>query len=137
MKKVIKKLFVCTLFIILLSGCGKSYIINTSLDEVITKVNNKESFILYIGSAKCSHCATYKPKLEKVVNKHKIKVYYVDVSKLDDKELNKLSDIVSYSGTPNTAFIVKGEDPGSQTHIDGDVSESYIEDALKDNGYLK
>ncbi len=135
--KLIKKIFILSLFVMILSGCGKSYIIDSSIEDIVKKVNNNESFILYIGSSNCSHCKTFRPKLEKIVNNNKIEVYYVDISKLDQDELSILSSISSYSGTPNTAFIVNGEDPGSQTHIDGDVDESYIKQALKDNGYLK
>lgn len=135
--KLIKKIFIFSLFMVLFSGCGKSYIINSSFEEINNKINNKDSFILYIGSAECSHCEVFKPKLEDIANENKIEVFYIDVSKLNDEEKTKLSNIVSYSGTPTTAFIVDGYDPGSQTHIDGDVSKDKIIDTFKNNGYLK
>lgn len=134
MKKVL------LLIICIFSFCActsKNYLIDTTLDEVKTKVENKESFVLYIGSADCSHCAQYKPKLEDVALEYEIDVYYIDTSKLDDTEYNELTQIVSFSGTPTTAFIENGEDLGTQTHIDGEVSIEKIKKIMKNNGYIK
>lgn len=137
MVKYMKKIFIFVLCLILLCGCSKNYITEISINDLTKKIENKESFILYIGSSKCSHCKDYRPKLNDVVGEYKLTVYYIDVSKLKDKESNKLSKIVSYSGTPATAFIEDGEDLGIQTHIDGDVSKKQIISSFKNNGYIK
>lgn len=133
-----KKFILLILCIFTFCACSnKSYIIDTSIDEVKTMIENKETFILYIGSAECSHCSSYKPKLEDVTLEYEVTVYYIDTSKLSDNEYNELTEIVSFSGTPTTAFINKGEDLGTQTHIDGDVSKEKIINIFKNNGYIK
>ena len=35
-----------------------------------SSVNNKDSFVLYVGSSSCSHCANFKPILEKVIKEN-------------------------------------------------------------------
>ncbi len=133
-----KKFIIILLCIFIFCGCSyKSFIVDTSLDEIKEKVENKETFILYIGSKDCSHCAEFKPKIEDVANEYKIKVYYIDISKLNKEEENELKKIANYSGTPTTAFIDEGEDLGTQTHIDGDVSIERIKKSFKNNGYIK
>lgn len=133
-----KKFLLLILCIFTFSGCTtKSYIVDTPIDEVKSMIENKETFILYIGSAECSHCADYKPKLEDVTLEYEVTVYYIDTSKLSDNEYNELTEIVSFSGTPTTAFIKNGEDLGTQTHIDGDVSREKIINSFKNNGYIK
>lgn len=133
-----KKFLLLILCIFAFCACAnENYIIDTSLKEVKTMVENKESFILYIGSSDCSHCSSYRPKLEDVTLEYKVKVYYIDTSKLNDDEYDELTNIVSFSGTPTTAFIDEGEDLGTQTHIDGDVSIDVIKNSFKNNGYIK
>lgn len=133
-----KKIVIALLCIFIFCGCSyKSYIVDSNLDEIKEKVKNKETFILYIGSKNCSHCAEFKPKLEDVANEYKLTMYYVDISKLDNNEENELKKIANYSGTPTTAFIDEGEDLGTQTHIDGNVSIEKIRKSLKNIGYIK
>lgn len=133
-----KKFILLILCFFTFCACStKSYIVNTSLDKIKIMIENKETFILYIGSADCSHCASYRPKLEDVTLEYEVTVYYIDTSKLDDTEYNELTKIVSFSGTPTTAFIKDGEDLGTQTHIDGDVSRERIINSFKNNGYIK
>lgn len=135
---ILKKFLLLIFCIFCFCACStKSYLIDTTLNEIKTMVENKESFILYIGSAECSHCSQYKPKLEDVALEYEINIYYIDTSKLNDNEYNELTKIVSFNGTPTTAFIENGEDLGKQTHIDGDVSIEKIKNIMKNNGYIK
>lgn len=134
----VKKFILLILCIFAFCACSnKNYIVDTSINKVKSMIDNKETFILYIGSADCSHCATYRPKLEDVTLEYEVTVYYIDTSKLSDDEYNELTDIVNFSGTPTTAFIVDGEDLGVQTHIDGDVSREKIINSFKNNSYIK
>ena len=136
-KKILLALVSLILAVILCGCSSKSYIINSNIDDIEKKVNNNESFILYIGSKECHNCTSFTPKLEKIVNKNKISVYYIDTYNISDEDYNRLFKLVNYSGTPTLAFITEGSDPGSQTHLVGDVSSDKIESALKNNGYLK
>ena len=66
-KKILLALVSLILAVILCGCSNKSYIINSNIDDIEKKVNNNESFILYIGSKECHNCTSFTPKLEKVV----------------------------------------------------------------------
>lgn len=135
MKKI--GIILVLVFTIILCGCSKSYIINSSIDDIEKMVDNKESFVLYIGSKDCHNCTNFTPKLEDIINEYEINVYYIDTYNISDEDYNRLFKIVNYSGTPTVAFISSGEDPGTQTHIVGDVDSDKIKSAFKNNGYIK
>lgn len=56
MKKVLILMIVPLL---LICGCSKKTYTEISYDEFKQKIDNKESFILFIGAESCAHCATY------------------------------------------------------------------------------
>ena len=55
-------------------------------DELETLIEGDDAFILFIGSNNCSHCSIYKNTLEQVIQKYKIEINYIDISKLVDEE---------------------------------------------------
>ena len=70
MKKIL-----CALLLILLVGCSKTtysepMIIN--YNEFQTKIENKESFVLFMWQTGCSHCETFKPTLNDVIKQKDI-----------------------------------------------------------------
>lgn len=115
---------------------GKTYFNKIEYVDLIKKIKNDETFIFVISQTTCSHCAAYKPKLEKVANDHKIDIYYIDVDLLSDNERNELSSYVSYDGTPVTIFLKDGEETSAATRINGDASIDKIERKLKSNGFI-
>lgn len=138
MKKIVL-FIVVVLTAILLTGCnGKitSYQ-ETNYDKIMEMFEAKENFVLFIGSSQCSHCQTYKPKLEAVIKVNQIKVYYIDVNKLSSEENAKLESYVPYSGTPYTVFIENGKVKENGTHIVGDHDIDYIKKVFQKNGYIK
>jgi len=144
--KLKKKITIlCAVAIILLIGAfvadkiiNKGYFNEISYQEVITKMNNKDSFVLCISQTTCSHCQSYKPKLKKVANKYQVESYYIDVDLLTAEEKKELSKYVSISGgTPSTVFIKEGTEKTAANRINGDVSTSKIEKKLKQHGFIK
>ena len=112
-------------------------LVRLSYDEIMEKIDNKESFILCISRTTCSHCNVYKPKLRKVANKYDIKIYYTDVDKYSKNDLKNFSSKISFDGgTPTTLFIKNGEEKTTATRIEGDVSIEKIVDKLKKNGFI-
>lgn len=140
-KYVLIFMLVCTIF---LSGCfGKltSYS-EISFNQLEKMIDSKKSFVLLIGSSDCSHCELYKSTIEKVIKDYQVKVYYIDITKLDDSEDSKLKNIVSYSGTPTVAFIKKGREGDGKTssqykRIVGNKTYSYTVKKFKSNGFIK
>jgi len=104
-----KKILISLLMIMLLTGCGKKYIKTISYDELQNKIQSKDTFVLYVGSSSCSHCKAYEPVLEKVLNKYKIEVFYIDVGVLSLSKYNAVMTKVDGDGTPTTVYIEKGK----------------------------
>lgn len=124
---------------ILLTGCnGKitSYQ-EIKYDKLIEMFEDKEDFVLFIGSSQCSHCQSYKPKLEAIIKVNQIKVYYIDVNELSNDENEALERYVPYSGTPYTVFIEDGKVKENGTSIVGDHDIDYIKKVFQKNGYIK
>lgn len=136
MKKVL--LFIMTILII--TGCRNKI---KSYDEINYKeysnlIEQKQDFILYIGSATCSHCQEFTPTLKKVIKKYQLDIKYIDISKLEEKEYAILKNKTKVQGTPTIVFIHKGVvDSGSDNKIQGSVSIDEVEKMLKKKGYIE
>ena len=136
MKKILGIFIVC--LTLLLCGCSKdNNIKEISYKEFKEKIDNKESFPVYIGKENCSYCISYKPTLEAVVKENNITLYYIDYSKLKDKELIEFSSILKIDGTPTVAFITDGEEETTLNRIEGQASKEKTIRKFKSNGYIK
>ena len=139
-KKVIILVSIC---VVILIGAlvadkivSKNYFSEIKYNEVIKMIENDESFVLVISQTTCSHCMSYKPKVETVANNHKINIYYIDVDLLSEKDYADFNSYIPFDGTPATVFIKKGEETSAVTRINGDASIEKIEKKLKSNGFL-
>ena len=83
-------------------------------DELETLIEGDDAFILFIGSNNCSHCSIYKNTLEQVIQKYKIEINYIDISKLVDEEYAYLNSHFAFSVTPTTVLVEKGDKPSSE-----------------------
>ncbi len=120
-----------------ITACGNN-ISSIEYKDLIKKFDNKETFILYIGSSECSQCKSFSPKFETVITDYNIKdVYELDLSKLSDKDKLKFNTFVNVSGTPNVVFITKGEEANSFNRINGNISTPRIIERLKANNIIK
>lgn len=115
---------------------SKSYFKELKYNEIIEKIENKDDFVLLISQTTCTHCISYKPKLEEVANEYKINIYYIEVDLLNDEERDKFSSYINYSSTPVTAFLKNGEESTVANRINGDASKDKIEKKLKSNGFI-
>ena len=138
-----KVLILCSLCMVILVGCivvdkkkNVNYMHELKYDQVMEKVNKKESFILCISQTYCEHCNSFKPKYNNVANREKIDVYYIDVDLLSDSEKTTLKQHFSYSATPTTVFVIDGEEKTAATRIYGDASEEKILNKFKSNGFI-
>lgn len=146
MKLKNKVIILVTICLVVLIGAfvadklmNKSYLNKIGYDEIIEKVDNKESFILLVSQTTCSHCMSYKPKLDKVAKEYKVNIYYIDVDLLKEDEFNALEEKIHFedAGTPVTLFIKNGQESSAATRINGDASSEKIVKKLKSNGFLK
>ncbi len=116
---------------------NRSYLVEVKYNEIIEKIKNKEDFIVLISQTTCSHCASYKPKLESVANEYKIEMYYVQVDLLNEEESIEFESYLNYDGTPATLFIRDGEEKTVASRINGDSSITKIKNKLKANGWIQ
>ena len=108
MKKVI--VIALALISIILTGCNNSKdLIEISYNELASKIENKDSFVLYVGSSECSHCAEFKPTLEKIIYEYDLDVYYINMANLSDARRNAILEKIDGEGTPTTVYIEKGD----------------------------
>lgn len=137
----LKKFFLMLIIsLVFVTGCEKklSTYDEISYNKLIEKLDSKESFILYIGSASCSHCALFKGTINSVIKNYQVKVSYIDISKLTKTELNLLSSRIQYSGTPTVAFVEKGQASSAlNKRIVGDVEYDKVVKKMQTNGYIE
>lgn len=125
-------------------GCTRGSIDEISFADYTKMVEQKDSFILFIGSKTCSHCAEYKITLEDVIKKYNVHFKYLDVSQLSETEYQELTDQIKFEGTPTTVFIEEGKDNSCKLfscddtkRIDGALKYDKIIEVLKNMGYIK
>ena len=100
-------------------------------------INNKESFILFIGSDECSHCADYEITLNRVIKKYNVEVNYLNLLDMSDEQLNEFKSQISFTGTPTTIFIKNGEEDSHYNRIVGAVDYDEVVKKFEDNGYIE
>ena len=107
-----------------------------TFSEYQEKINNKETFILVISQALCSHCQEYLPKFYDIVNTYNLPGYEIDLLTLSEDEYENILEITQSSGTPTTIFYKDGiEIPDSR--IIGSKDNNTLKDAFKKYGFIK
>jgi len=124
------------IYLSIINNNKKEYFNELDLDDVIEKVDNKETFVLLLSQTTCSHCMAYKPKLQEVANKYEIMVFYLEVDLLSDDEKKELKKYFSYEGTPTTIFVINGEEKTAANRINGEATQTKIISKLKSNGFI-
>ena len=124
-------------FLIINKAISKGDLVELTYDEFTEKIDNEESFVLCISLTTCSHCATYKPKLESVAKDYGIDLYYIDIDKYSEEEQDEFEKIINFNdSTPTTVFLRNGKETTASNRINGDVSTSRIIDKLKSNDFI-
>ncbi len=134
-----KKLFAVIILALLfvLTGCKKTTYEEVTIDELTKMVNDKESFVLVIGSETCSACESYRPVMEKVIQEYNLTINYINIYQLTDEEKAKLLTYAYYANTPTTVYFEKGVATDTYNRIVGAVSYDKVVESLKRNGYIK
>lgn len=102
--------------------------------EITKKKDNEDNFILIVSRSNCSHCTSYKPKVEKVAKENRITVYYIDTDTLSNKD-EFLNEFNLDGATPITMFFIRGKET-LLNRIEGDTSPKKIKDQFKKMGFI-
>ena len=62
--------------------------IDVSLSDVVSKIENKEDFVLYIGYPGCQACESYSPVLKRVQSQKNKDTYYLNYKTINKKDKN-------------------------------------------------
>jgi hypothetical protein len=100
-------------------------------------VNDGRTFPVVIGSSTCSACSLFKGTMDTFISKYQVEVFYIDISKLSDDDLNSLKTEVNFSSTPTTIFVVDGKHTSVYNRIVGAESFSTVVKQYKKMNYIK
>ena len=136
-----KKILFLITSLLLLTGCSKGKLSEISYNEFKTKLDNKEEFVLVIGRASCGHCLDYKETLNKVFEKYKVTLYYVDLDSFTSEEEEKFKTKILFDNnlieTPTTVYLKEGKEANKRDRIEGALTYSTVIDYLKEKGLIK
>jgi len=134
MKKILTFL-VSIVTIFCLTGCGgpKTYD-EVTFQKLNDMIKNKEDFVLMIGAESCSACKSYKIALDKIIEKYKLDVKYIDNDKLSDDEYADLQSNFYFTATPTTVFVENGKETDRMV---GNKKYSQTVEMLKEKKYIK
>ena len=130
-----KKILIC-IIALLLVGCGKPKYIEINYEQLKAKLDNKDTFVLLIGSDTCSACAMYETTMEKVMSDKKIEIYYVNLNNISEKEYKKIYTKFVVNSTPTTIFIKEGQEKSTYDRIVGAVDYQEVVKQLIKLGYI-
>ena len=130
MKKVI------LLIVVLMLTCACSNNLkNIKVDNLEKRLNNKESFVLYLTNEE-EEGITLKKTLEKVSKDNKLNYYYINTEKLSDTDEEKLKNLFTYEDSNIIIFIKNGQENSVLSRIsDAFISEKDLKDELQKQGY--
>ena len=110
-----KKTLIVILMLCILSGCylkEEKAVITKHADAVIQMFEDKQTFVIYVGSGSCDSCKDYIETVEKVMENYDIQFYYCP---LDEKEYKTEINTLIYdyfnfyvSLTPTTFLVKEG-----------------------------
>jgi len=112
------------------------YIHELAFNELESKLNNQDSFVLIITQTGCSHCEAYLPVVQNVSNKYKVDFYVLNRTNISDEERTKLKNIANISGTPTTLFYTSGEEKSALNRLVGQATEYRLVEKLTSEGYI-
>lgn len=131
----------CKLLIIMLcfilTACSKGSYKELNYQELMKKLDNKESFIITLEAGSCINCEMFKETMDEITKKYKVTTYYIDLDKLNDEEAGKIHSIFDFTGTPTTINLIEGKENPSLPRIKGRSDYLEIKEKLIKWGYIK
>ncbi len=128
---ILTLVFLATFF----SESEDKYITEITYEQLVSKMDKKEKFVLYVKKDGCSACEEFNPKFLSVLRKYNLKVYSLYTDKLDKKNENSFYELVDVTGTPTVLFIEDGKE--TMNKIEGLRTEDYIIKKFTNAGYIK
>ena len=103
--------------------------VDITYEELESKINNKEDFILYIYDESCEACNNFEPILNTYIKNNKAQIYAID-----SMLIKTSNSLIPYSYTPTLGLIDNGE---VKYKIDGVSEENIFSSYSSFENYLK
>lgn len=93
--------------------------IDVNVADVIKKINDKESFVLYVGYTGCQACESYNPILKRVQSQNNSDTYYLDYKSIDKSSkdwlylTNKINVVQSFKVSEEEEIITVDDKIGN------------------------
>ena len=133
-----KKNIIMLLFIVLLTtACSGSFFKNINVNNLKKSLDKKETFVLYLTD-ESDDGKVLKSTLKKVSEENKVKTYYLNTKKLNDKDKKELNNMFKYEKTNIIIFVKKGTEETVLSRIDDIyVSKTKLKSEFEIQGYIK
>ena len=106
----------------------------SELMKMLSKMDKKEKFVLYVKQDNCSACKEFNPIFLSVLRTYKLKVYSLYTDKLSTTDSESFYKLVEVSGTPTVLFIENGKE--TMNKIEGVRTKDYIIKKFTNAGYI-
>lgn len=110
------------------------YVTEITYQQLVSKMDKKEKFVLYVKKEGCSACEEFNPTFLSVLREYKLKIYSIYTDKLSDEDSESFYDLVDVSGTPTVLFIEDGKE--TMNKIEGVRTKDYIVKKFVNAGYI-
>lgn len=135
MKKILCAIVILSL--VLLTGCKKyDGYSELTFNELQTKLENKDSFVLVLGSSTCSACAKYQEVMKDVISDKQVEIFYLDLQQLSKEEYAKIYSKYVIVSTPTTVFIKEGLETSTYDRIVGAANYTDVIKNLEKHGFI-
>ena len=132
-----KKIAMIFLLLLTVTACSSSYLSKLNYKKLMTKLDNKESFVLYLTNEDESGL-TLKNTLQTVCKDNNIKCFYLNTDNLDEDELDSLKENITFEDSNIIVFIKEGKENTVLARIDDVyISAKDLKEELKNQEYLK
>lgn len=132
-----KKIAMIFLLLLTVTACSSSYLSKLNYKKLTTKLDNKESFVLYLTNEDESGL-TLKNTLQTVSKDNNIKCFYLNTDNLDEDELDSLKEKITFEDSNIIVFIKEGKENTVLARIDDVyISAKDLKEELKNQEYLK
>lgn len=132
-----KKIAMIFLLLLTVTACSSSYLSKLNYKKLTTKLDNKESFVLYLTNEDESGL-TLKNTLTTVCKDNNIKCFYLNTDNLDEDELDSLKEKITFEDSNMIVFIKEGKENTVLARIDDVyISAKDLKEELKNQEYLK
>jgi len=120
---------------VVFSESDDKYLKELNVKDVVEKINDKDSFMLYIKQTDCSHCKEFTPNFISVLSKNKLKAYTLNLSDLTEEDKTLYEEHINVTGTPTVLFYTEGNE--NLIRIEGAQNKNKITSKLEATGFIK